>query len=227
MAKAPRKNTSNGNTAAPVAINTILLAAIADASATDPGYRFVSLADLSGLLNTPHGSLVEQNPEITNASGEIATRITDAGRAFLTASQGTGNTTMTNTATAPAAAKPAFEVETGIALPPVTRGGFGGERGSQYPFATMPVGSSFHVPVTEAMADPNKALTSTVSAMTTKYLPKCFVIRKAAVDDPKGPGARVFRVADLTDEQIATRNAKTAARVASRKANADAKAAQA
>ncbi len=91
----------------------------------------------------------------------------------------------------------AFELETGVALPTVRRGGRGA---NIYPFDAMDVGHSFHVPVSEDKPNPAKSLASTVSSATARYkdesgeVTRKFVVRSVGAEDPKGPGARVFRV---------------------------------
>lgn len=106
-----------------------------------------------------------------------------------------------------------FELESGIAPPKVRRSGRGG---TAYPFDQMEVGHSFHVPATEKRPEPAKALASTVSGATARYrIPaedgatklnrsgdtvpvmvdtRKFIIRAVGDEDPKGEGARVFRV---------------------------------
>lgn len=105
-----------------------------------------------------------------------------------------------------------FELETGVPMPAANRGS--GE--SKYPFDAMEVNQSFHVPATDARPKPARALASVVSSATARYAtpdPKGatrknksgktvpvmveqrkYVIRTVGADDPKGIGARVFRV---------------------------------
>ena len=94
--------------------------------------------------------------------------------------------------------------------------------GSIYPFDSLQVGQSFHVPATAAMPKPARTLASATSLATRKYavasgyethpdgtpkldkagnpVPKwektrVFAVQIADPDDPRGPGARVKRVA--------------------------------
>lgn len=62
--------------------------------------------------------------------------------------------------------KPTFEIETGVVLPAIKRGGGGGARNreSSYPFDKMEVGHSFHVAVTEQDKEPWSKLSSSVNA---------------------------------------------------------------
>lgn len=94
--------------------------------------------------------------------------------------------------------------------------------GSVYPFDSLQVGQSFHVPATAAMPKPARTLASATSLATRKYAvaagyethpdgtPKLdkagnpvprwektrvFAVQIADPDDPRGPGARVKRTA--------------------------------
>jgi hypothetical protein len=94
--------------------------------------------------------------------------------------------------------------------------------GSIYPFDSLQVGQSFHVPATAAMPKPARTLASATSLATRKYavasgyesnpdgspkldrngdrVPKwektrVFAVQIADPDDPRGPGARVKRMA--------------------------------
>jgi hypothetical protein len=93
-----------------------------------------------------------------------------------------------------------FELETGIAIPKVKRGGKGR---SKYPFDELAapvenedgvVYASFHIAPTEKMQNPNKSMASVVTSANKRYENKQFIVRQVDEKDPKGVGARVFRV---------------------------------
>lgn len=83
-----------------------------------------------------------------------------------------------------------FELEKNIPVPPRTRKLRGPYK---YPFDKMEVGDSFHIPATEDRPKPSRTLASTVSTASKKY-GKTFVVRTVDDSDPKGVGARVFRL---------------------------------
>jgi len=85
------------------------------------------------------------------AEGLAAVRLTDAGKAALPK------------------VKQTFELEAGVPLPTIKRGNGGGNRGSQYPFATMEIGQSFHVPKTSDNPDPSSRLSSSVSSAKAQF----------------------------------------------------------
>jgi len=136
--------------------------------------------------------LVEINVTMTDDDGNVATRATEEGMSTMNQTAETASAEATETKTAPS-----FELETGVALPTVRRGGRGA---NIYPFDDMDVGHSFHVPVSEDKPNPAKSLASTVSSATARYkdesgeVTRKFVVRSVGAEDPKGPGARVFRV---------------------------------
>ena len=87
-------------------------------------------------------------------------------------------------------AEEGFQLESGIEIPEVSKR----PRGSyKYPFEKMEVGHSFHVPATEDRPKPSRTLASTAST-ASKRLEKLFRVRTVREDDPKGAGARVFRI---------------------------------
>lgn len=101
--------------------------------------------------------LVETNPSMINEAGEIATRATQ---------KGIESVTTPNAAPAPVAAKSAFALEDGLAIPAAAGRGRGG---NTYPFDQMAVGQSFFVANTEKKPDAAKSLASTVSSATARY----------------------------------------------------------
>jgi hypothetical protein len=83
------------------------------------------------------------------------------------------------------------EIEKNIPMPVLNKGRM---RGSyKYPFEKMEIGDSFHVAKSEERPKPARTLASTVSTASKKY-GKVFRVRSVGEEDPKGPGARVFRV---------------------------------
>lgn len=83
-----------------------------------------------------------------------------------------------------------FELEKGIPVPVSAKR----MRGSyKYPFEKMEVGDSFHIAPTKERPKPARTLASTVSTASKKF-GKLFRVRTVDVTDPKGPGARVFRL---------------------------------
>lgn len=164
-----------------------LLATIAEATASE-SFVYASEKETAKLVEL---GLVEINVTMTDDDGNVATRATPEGMEKM-------NQTEENTATETAPAKASgFEIESGIELPTVRRGGRGA---NVYPFDEMDVGHSFHVPVSEEKPNPAKSLASTVSSATARYkdedgnVTRKFVVRSVGDSDPKGPGARVFRV---------------------------------
>lgn len=145
--------------------------------------------------------LVEVNPSMANEAGELATRATAQGIESMNASQTPASTP------APAASKPQFAIEDGIALAPVTGRGRGGET---YPFDQLQPGQSFFVPNSADKPNVAKSLASTVSSATRRYaeeipgetrvdrkgntVPAIKETRKFVVRAVEG-GARVWRTA--------------------------------
>ncbi len=93
------------------------------------------------------------------------------------------------------------DVEDGVKIPSPCKPGRTPNK--KYPFDTMGVSQSFHVPKTEKKPNPAKSLASTVHAANKRYRIglgpekqefKHFIIRTVDTFDPKGPGARVFRI---------------------------------
>ena len=91
-----------------------------------------------------------------------------------------------------------FELETGIEMPTARRGRSGSTR---YPFDAMEVGQSFHIAATEENENPAKKIASSVSSTIKRYRNedgtkgRDYAVRRVTETDPKGVGARIFRVA--------------------------------
>lgn len=106
--------------------------------------------------------------DIERASGDLApVRLTDEGAAaFQASSEGDAG----QAAQRSSAASSSFEIEQGIAIPnaSTTRRG----RSGGYPFETMEVNDSFHVPVSADNEKPAERLASSVSGARSKFAVK-------------------------------------------------------
>jgi hypothetical protein len=154
MAKKPK------NTPAP-AINLPKLTEIVTATVNN-SFVYTSAAENAPLIAA---GLAEINDTIKDANGNVATRATEAGKAYVANPPGTGAASGTTTGgDAPKAS--AFAIVKGAALPPIKRG-VSGE--TIYPFDTMEVNDSFFVPVSADHPNPAKSLASTVSSATARY----------------------------------------------------------
>lgn len=110
---------------------------------------------------------------LTQAEGQAAI---DAGHAVVDVSNVRGNTAFVTLTDAGAAAisaavaskeKPVFEIDD--YSPPVLVKKRGGKRGSKYPFESLEVGKSFHVPKTAEMPNPVSALASSLTGARRKF----------------------------------------------------------
>lgn len=168
--------------------NLILMAAatIAGASATpQTPFGFLPEAEADALL-AGGNALVELNKSVRDAGGNVAVHATTLG---VSAAQAIEAETK---APKVEVAKQEFQIETGIAVPEIKRGGPGA---TKYPFDKMQAGDSFFVGVSEAMPNPSKTLASTVNSANKRYkdaTPKRkFAIRQ---DEKAGvKGARIWR----------------------------------
>lgn len=66
------------------------------------------------------------------------------------------------------ASSASFEIDTDVPMPTQTVKR-GGKRGSKYPFDDLPVGGSFHVPVSADMPDPVAALASSITGARRRH----------------------------------------------------------
>jgi hypothetical protein len=109
-----------------------------------------------------------------------------------------------------------FKIDNDVKPPTRAPRGRGGHPG--YPFDELNVGESFHIPSTPERPDPCRACAAAVSSATSRYkvphpggltttdgkgkeVPvmvktRIFVIRRVDETDPRGKGARVFRLKD-------------------------------
>jgi len=108
----------------------------------------------------------------------------------------TGATAVTGTETEVASD---FVLEEGIAIPALKRGGRGGSA-KKNPFESMGLQASFFIPKTADNLKPSKRIASVVSNASKSLAPKKFKVQavaeiaKATPENPKGEGARVWRV---------------------------------
>lgn len=200
------------------------------------GFLYANADEIAPLVAA---ELVETNPAMLDESGNVAARATTKGIEAV-------NTTATNTDTNAAASAAvteaqarasAFEIDDYVPNLTIKRGGRGGEI---YPFDSLEVNKSFHVPATPDKPDPAKSLASTVSSAAARYAvgtgtfedvtvtdyqldaegkrvkgadgkfiktgehvenrevmkkTREFIVRSVGAEDPRGPGARVIRIA--------------------------------
>lgn len=192
------------NTNPPTKLQKELLAEIVAAANSPTGFTYVAEGKAKPLVDR---GLIEVNPAMKNDAGHVAARATNAGISII----------MENKDATPAAAEsnetaaPNFAIDSDIPMPAVNRR----RKSAMYPFDTLEVGQSFHVPATNERPNPAKSLASTVSSANKRYaevIPgetrvdrkgntvpatkptRLFRVFEAASDDPRGAGARVFRV---------------------------------
>lgn len=165
--------------------NAALLATIVTSMSNEATpYHMVTEAEAAKLVKD---GLVETNAEIRDGD-KIAARATEKGIEVNGSSDNTGGT--------PAATTSAFAIDDGITMPPSR----GGRNRSVYPFEQLAVGQSFHVPASEAKPNPAKSLASTVSSANKRNKKDggsnaSFEVRSVDANDPRGAGARVWRIA--------------------------------
>lgn len=159
--------------------------------------------------------LVEVNPQMADSNGAYAARLTQAGIDYVAA--GVNQTADADAVSAdPAAGKIVFELDDDVQLPTAVKRG---RSESRYPFETMNVGQSFHIPATAEKENPAREYASSISSASRRLEPKRFVIRAVDASDKRGAGARVFRLPDYTPHELAQleikRNERAKARAAS------------
>lgn len=104
-----------------------------------------------------------------------------------------------------------FGIDNDVPMPKIMK-----KSSNKYPFDALQEieKDSFHVPVTEKMPEPHKSIASAVSAANKRYIidtgkvtedaegneipvmkvQRKFAVRRVDKSDPRGPGARVYRV---------------------------------
>lgn len=148
MAKKPEKKAA--------VVSAVTLAAIVAATLDESkGFLFAPESVYAPLVSA---GFVEVNPELKNDAGDLATRATESGIAYVN-DEVPGNKPVETVAVG------AFVLETGVAIPKSKRG----RSGDLYPFDKMEVGHSFFVAATESKPNPAKSLASTVSSATARY----------------------------------------------------------
>lgn len=210
MAKKPNTAKPAAAQTAP-AVDTATLSNIVAATVAG-GFVYVAEAVAAPLVAAGY---IETNAEMKDEAGNIAARSTDAGNALINSANTAPAAAQPGATTAEAPkSKPSFEIEDNVPLPTIKRGGIGG---TTYPFDALNVGQSFHVAASEDKPNPAKSLASTVSSATARYAvevkdangnpvlgedgkpqmqnTRVFSVRTVGKDDPKGPGARVWRTA--------------------------------
>lgn len=148
-------------------IQAAMLDKIAEATMTAAGFAYVKNGATAAVLVAE--GFAELNASMIDGD-KIAARATEKGIDYYqnggnvettneTVTE--GNQTVTNTTPAPN-----FAIETGVAVPPISRSG---AAASIYPFDLLEVGQSFFVPATDDMPNPGKSLASTVSSASKRY----------------------------------------------------------
>lgn len=203
MAKKPAKG---GKTAAPV-LSDVSRNALAYFVAPDS----MPYLQADAYTELVAAGLVEVNTQLADANGAHASRLTPAGVEFMASTAG-----QPAAEAAPAAVKPVFELDDNVPLPATVRRG---RSESIYPFETMGVNQSFHIAATAEKENPAREYASTISSATRRLEPKRFVIRAVDASDPRGVGARVYRLPDYTPHELAQLEIKRNERARSRAAS--------
>lgn len=142
-----------------------------EARGVEPGYIMALPADYKALIAA---DMAQANDQIKSGKGGVmhAIRASDAALTAWNAQNGAGsspsNPTNANPPAAPGAAASKYKISADIAIPPLRRG-FGEAAPSQYPFDSLEIGQSFHVPVSASMPDPGKSMASSVSAAKRRF----------------------------------------------------------
>lgn len=136
---------------------TLLAGIIAATDASGHGYVAASYPAGKALIEAGY---IDVNAEITNDAGEVAARVTDAGRAYAKTGESAPATP------APKTERKSFAIETAIPLPPKTRAPVS----SAYPFEALVVGGSFFVADADVKSgDAFKSLQSTVNGANSRH----------------------------------------------------------
>lgn len=133
---------------------------------------------------TAIAEFVETNPEMTNEAGDFATRANEAGIArvngvALTIQGGPGSgfnaqgnevqTTANGSGGGENTPVGKIEIDTDVALVPATRGRNATKRPDIYPFDALPLGGSFHIPVSGDVKEQARKFSVTVSNANSRY----------------------------------------------------------
>lgn len=170
---------------APLMSAAITLAMVAEASNVDPFFLYVPAEVSAEWLEK---GLVETNADMTDGAGALATRITEAGRNYLTMNTQApaSETHSTDTTGAAGGSAPAaensfgFEIEDGP-MPETTRNP-ASQNAARYPFDQLAAPTKnddgsvsvkrFFIPATAARPKPWESLASTVSTAKSRYARK-------------------------------------------------------
>lgn len=134
-----------------------LLKQVVDATNAN-SFVYASQAQTANLVAA---GLVEGNPAVVDAAGNMAYRATPAG---ITASQ----TPAPAAASTGAATHATYTVHPGFQAPAKSNRRPGGT-GRTYPFESMELNSYIFVPATEKRPDPKKSLASTISSANKRF----------------------------------------------------------
>ena len=124
---------------------------IVEATLSETGYTFCSVEVAAYLVKN---GLVEQNVDLKNDVGALATRATQKGVDAIKTQE---------------VSKVSDFVIEDVALPAAKRGGNGRAGNTKYPFDALEIGQSFFIPATVERPNPVKALASTVTSANARY----------------------------------------------------------
>lgn len=143
-------------TATLAAATVASLTALIAATDTTPGYLFAKPADMKELLDA---GFAISNDQVVNPNNkkEIAFKVTDAGRAAVSATGAEGG------APPAGATKPVYHIAK-VAMPAISKAN---SEGSKYPFATLENEYGFFIPSESPTA--SKSYGSLVSSMNKTY----------------------------------------------------------
>lgn len=204
---------------APVAaapeIDTLLLSEVYEGTDGAQTFAFVSPADIGPLVSAGYAVA---NAGTTDGQGNVAARITDAGRQYLkenapdlvpqsqlTVNQEEQMNTQTSdvSATQEASRRARAQISgivSGLNLTAVGRRG--GTRTESYPFSQLEVGQGFFIPATEEVPKPATAYASTVNSATTRYakeIPGKTRVNRKGVEVPELEYTRIFKIVSMAD----------------------------
>jgi len=195
------------------------LAQAVEANNSAQQFMYGRRSDFQSLIDRELVAIREDLKDGKGANLTFGIRATEAGkRVFMELSGGPAVTVQ-----APAGAveqgKRSFVIDRGMPVPRIKRR----DSETSYPFDKLEVGDNFHVPATEEVPTPAKSLASSVTQANRRFakeipgthrskditrkgklypgkdipnyeLTRKFIVREVGEDDPRGPGARVYRV---------------------------------
>lgn len=161
-------------------------------------------------LTMAGGPYVEFHDGLKGPNNTIACRATAAGKIYSEvngrpSSAAPGVRTPAQALASPEA--PEFRLDDAFPIPPLKRFGAGRQAsGQKYPLMIMNIGQSFFIPKTDSNLKPAQRVAALVSLMQKNNPPRRY--RVQVVTEPQGEGARVWRIADFTPEELAKRAAR-------------------